>query len=124
MGLTILELVVENPGDAGKSESVGGLIDSGAIFSSVPTEVLVGLGIQPKGEQAFTLADGSKMTRKKGVALFRYGERFGGADVIFGEDGDSTLIGVTTLEALGLAFNPLSRELYPLPMIMAPVNPA
>ena len=102
--------------------SVGGLIDSGAIFSSVPTEVLARLGIQPTGEQAFTLADGSKMTRKKGVALFRYGERFGGADVIFGEEGDSTLIGVTTLEALGLAFNPLSRELYPLPMIMASLS--
>ena len=64
------------------------------------------------------------MVRKKGVALFRYGERFGGADVIFGEEGDSALIGVTTLEALGLAFNPLSRELYPLPMMMGPVRPA
>ena len=119
MGLTHLDLQVENPAASDMSESVRGLIDSGAIYSAIPTATLERLGIEPKGEQAFTLADGSTIRRKKGVALFRYGDRFGGADVIFGEDGDSALIGATTLEALGLAFNPLARELYPLPMMMA-----
>ena len=119
MGLAYLDLQVENPAAADMSESVRALIDSGAIYSAIPTATLERLGIEPKGEQAFTLADGSTIRRKKGVALFRYGDRFGGADVIFGEAGDSALIGVTTLEALGLAFNPLARELYPRPMIMA-----
>lgn len=123
MGLTYLDLQVENPAAADTSESVRGLIDSGAIYSAIPTATLERLGIEPKGEQAFTLADGSTIRRKKGVALFRYGDRFGGADVIFGESGDSALIGATTLKALGLAFNPLARELYPLPMIMAAAHP-
>jgi hypothetical protein len=43
----------------------------------------------------------------------------GGADVIFGEKGDSTLLGAMSLEALGLALDPLKRELRPLPMILA-----
>jgi len=43
----------------------------------------------------------------------------GGADVIFGEEGDSTLLGTFTLEALGLSLDPLRRELKPLPMILA-----
>ena len=119
MGIAYLDLQVENPATADMSESARGLIDSGAIYSSIPAVTLDRLIIEPKGEQAFTLADGSTIRRKKGVALFRYGDRFGGADVIFGEAGDSALIGVTTLEALGLAFNPLARELYPLPMMMA-----
>ena len=55
----------------------------------------------------------------EGVALFKYGERVGGADVIFGEEGDSVLLGAFTLEALGLALDPLRRELRPLPMILA-----
>ena len=39
--------------------------------------------------------------------------------MIFGEEGDSTLLGAFTLEALGLALDPLKRELRPLPMILA-----
>ena len=39
--------------------------------------------------------------RRKGVALFKYADRLGGADVIFGELGDSQLLGAFTLEALG-----------------------
>ncbi len=122
MGLTSLEVEVENPADSERRQPIVGLIDTGAIFSAVPSEVLDNLGIQPKAEQVFTLADGSTMVRKKGVALFRYGDRLGGATVIFGEANDSSLIGVTTLEALGLAFNPLTRELYPLPMILGAIT--
>ncbi|HXM46784.1 MAG TPA: hypothetical protein VN956_02870, partial [Pyrinomonadaceae bacterium] len=81
--------------------------------------ILERLGISPITEQQFRLADGSKIVRKKGIALFRYGERVGGADVIFGEEGDSTLLGAFTLEALGLALDPLRRELKPLPMVLA-----
>lgn len=70
-------------------------------------------------EEEFRLADGSKVVRKKGIALFRYGERAGGADVIFGEEGDYNLLGVLTLKALGLVLDPLKRELRPLPMLLA-----
>jgi hypothetical protein len=38
----------------------------------------------------------------------------GGADVIFGEEGDSTLLGAFTLEALSLSLDPLRRVLKPL----------
>ena len=59
------------------------------------------------------------MARKKGGALFKYGEKIGVADVIFGEPNDSNLLGAFTLESLGLALDPLRRELKPLPMILA-----
>lgn len=119
MGLTVLEVEVGNPARPGITEPIEFLIDSGAIYSVVPTPVLERLGILPLAEQVFRLADGSKITRKKGVALFRYGEQIGGADVIFGEEGDSVLLGAFTLESLGLALDPLRRELRPLPMILA-----
>ena len=95
------------------------LIDSGAIYSVVPASILEKLGIKPITEQEFRLADGSKIVRKKGIALFKYGERIGGADVIFGQEDDSVLLGMFTLEALGLALDPLRRELKPLPMVLA-----
>jgi len=119
MGLTKLEIEVGNPANPEITESVEFLIDSGAIYSVVPTELLEKLAIKPIAEEVFRLADGSKVVRKKGVAIFRYGERVGGADVIFGEEGDYVLLGAFTLEALGLSLDPLRRELKPMPMILA-----
>ncbi|MDI6740475.1 MAG: aspartyl protease [Candidatus Edwardsbacteria bacterium] len=119
MGLTFLPVEVGNPAKPEVTEKVEFLIDSGAIYSVVPAPILAKLGIKPLTEQEFRLADGSKIIRKKGIALFKYGTQIGGADVIFGEEGDSLLLGAFTLEALGLALDPIKRELKPLPMILA-----
>lgn len=118
MGLTVLEIEVGNPSTPDVTEKVEFLIDSGAIYSVVPTPVLEQLGIKPLAEQEFRLADGSKIVRNKGGALFKYGELIGVADVIFGDEGDSTLLGAFTLESIGLDLDPLRRELLPLPMIL------
>ena len=91
MGITVLEIEVGNPARPDDTRTLEFLIDSGVIYSVVPTPVLEELGIAPLAEETFRLADGSKIVRKKGVALFRYGERVGGADVVFGEEGDSVL---------------------------------
>ena len=119
MGLTTLAVEIGNPATPEATEKIELLVDSGAIYSVVPISVLELLGIQPVATEEFRLADGSKIKRKKGIALFRYGDRVGGADVIFGEKGDSQLLGALTLEALGLALDPLRRELKPLPLILA-----
>jgi len=119
MGLTVLEVEVGNPANPEVTEKIEFLIDSGAIYSVVPTPILERLGIKPLAEQEFRLADGTKLVRKKGIALFKYEDRIGGADVIFGEEGDCVLLGAFTLEALGLVLDPLRRELKPMPMILA-----
>jgi len=119
MGLTVLQIQVGNPADPQVLETLDFLIDSGAIYSVVPRAVLDRLGIKPLTRQEFRLADGSTIARDKGGALFKYGDRIGVADVIFGEEADSLLLGAFTLEALGLSLDPLRRELKPLPMILA-----
>ena len=119
MGLTVLEIQVGNPAAPDITERIEFLIDSGAIYSVVPSEVLTRLGLRPLVEQEFRLADGTKISRKKGIALFKYGDRIGGADVIFGEEGDSVLLGAFTLQGRGRAREPRRRELRPLPMILA-----
>jgi clan AA aspartic protease len=119
MGLTVIEIEVGNPSKPDVTEKLEFLIDSGAIYSVVPTPILERLGIKPLGQQEFRLMDGSKIVRKKGGALFKYGDRIGVADVIFGEEGDHILLGAFTLEALGLSLDPLRRELKPMPMMLA-----
>jgi clan AA aspartic protease len=119
VGLTVLELEVANPARPEVTEKLEFLVDSGAIYSVVPAAVLERLGIVPLTEEQFRLANGTKIVRRKGTAVFRYGDRIGGADVIFGEEGDHTLLGAFTLEALGLVLDPFKRELRQLPMILA-----
>ena len=118
MGITHLEIEVGNPANPEVTEALEFLIDSGAIYSVVPSAILDRLGIKPLTEQEFRLADGSKIVRKRGVAIFKYGSRIGGADVIFGEEEDSQLLGAFSLEAMGLALDPMRRELRELPMTL------
>jgi aspartyl protease family protein len=119
MGLTGLSVEIGNIARPEEMRQIDLLIDSGAIYSVVPAATLDELGIKPFATQDFRLADGRKISRRKGGALFRFQGRVGGADVIFGEPGDSSLVGAFTLAALGLALDPLRRELHPLPMILA-----
>jgi predicted aspartyl protease len=118
MGLTALEIDVGNPASPDVTQRVELLVDSGAIYSVIPAPILERLSIRPLVEETFRLADGSSIKRNKGVALFKYGDRIGGADVIFGEPDDALLLGALTLEALGLSLDPLRRELRPLPLIL------
>jgi predicted aspartyl protease len=123
VGLTVLNIEVANPSRPRRTVSVELLVDSGAIYSVVPAAILRRLRIQPLSSEEFRLADGTTIRRKKGVALFRYGSKVGGADVIFGQAGDSVLCGAFTLEALGLALDPIKRELRPLPMVLGGWRP-
>ena len=118
MALTYLHATVSNPGDPQKEELVRFMVDSGAVYSVVPRNTLTRLGIKPEEEREFTLANGQTIKRSLGIARFEYDKHRGGAPVIFGEKGDSALLGATTLEAMGMALDPLKRQLVPLPMVL------
>ena len=68
--------------------------------------------------QRFTLANGESIIRERGIALFKYEGVVTASSVIFGENGDSLLLGVVTLEELGFVLDPIRWELRPLPMLM------
>jgi predicted aspartyl protease len=94
------------------------MIDSGAFYSVVPAHVVRRLKIRPLRRETFRLANGATIVRRKGGALFKFGKYVGVADVIFGEEGDATLLGASTLEALGLALDPIRRELRPVTLLL------
>jgi len=124
LGLTRLKLRVKKDAAAKKEREVEFLIDSGAIHSVMPRTVLRSLGVKPFKRTSFVLANGGSIERDVGVAHFIYKKSVGAAPVVFGEPGDSSLLGATTLEAMELALNPLRRELFPLQMpLMGDVSP-
>ena len=118
MGVTTLVIEVGNPATPEVTELVEFTVDSGAVYSVVPADVLRRLRIQPLKQETFRLANGTHIVRHKGVALFKFQEWIGGSDVVFGEEGDATLLGALTLEALGLALDPIKRELRPMQLIL------
>jgi len=123
VGITYLDIEVGNPADTSTTLDVEFMVDSGAIYTVAPAIVLDELGIKPISEETFWLANGEKIVRKRGGAFFKYGASVGIADVVFGEEGDSNLLGATTLESLGLALDPFKRELKPMPLIIGGYRP-
>lgn len=112
MGMTQTTLRVKNPQDPSRSLEEEFLVDSGATFTVVPKQALLKIGVKPLREEKFTLADGKIITRQVGNAIFEYQGIEGAAPVLFGQRGDSLLLGAFTLEALGLSLDPLRRQLY------------
>ncbi len=119
MGFTHALLKVKLAHNHPQSAEVQFLVDSGAVYSIVPTAILEGFGIEAHRTLEFVLADGTKLTRKVGDAFFEYQGEGGAAPVIFGEDGDAALLGVTTLESLALVLNPFNRQLSQMRLLLA-----
>ena len=118
MGVTTLIVEVANVAKPEVTERLTFTVDSGAAYSVVPGAVLRKLRIRPQKRETFRLANGATIVRQKGVALFKFRQYVGGGDVIFGEKGDATLLGALSLESLGLALDPIKRELRPMKLIL------
>ncbi|MGH7273925.1 MAG: aspartyl protease family protein, partial [Nitrospiria bacterium] len=116
MGLPYLEVKIINPAHPQKWTKATFLVDSGAVYTIAPKTLLKRLGIKPHSTKVFTLADGTKIKRRVGDAIFALNGQKGASPVIFGEKGDSLLFGTVSLGTLGLILDPIKRELRPLPM--------
>ena len=114
MGLTDVRVTVSNPRDRTRARELTFLVDSGAIYSVVPREVLSEIGVIPDGVESFSLADLTQVVREVGEAAFGYHNKTRVSPVMFGEEGDATLLGVMTLESLGLMLDPVRQELRPM----------
>jgi clan AA aspartic protease len=118
MGLTHIRARVANPARPTRTATLRFLVDSGALYSVVPTATLKRLGIRPHSSRTFILADGTEITRRIGDAIFIVNGDRGASPVLFGEEDDAALLGTVSLESLGLILDPMKRVLRPLPMVL------
>lgn len=119
MGMTEVRVCLANLADPSRLAEVDLVVDSGAIYSVVPAGVLRRIGVRPRETQIFGLADGRSVRREIADVRYAIADRSGAAPVIFGRRGDASLLGVVTLEALGLQLDPLRRHLRPLRLMIA-----
>ena len=113
MGLTFIEGTVTGP--TGEQRRVNFLVDSGASYSLLPRDVWQALKLEPKRPASFTLADGTTVHRSVSECHIALAGQDGHTPVILGEPGDDeALLGVVTLENLGLVLDPFNRTLQPM----------
>jgi clan AA aspartic protease len=117
MGITYIEGHVR--GSGGQEAPVRFLVDSGASYSLLPQAVWEAIGLVPKRQMDFALADGTIVRRQISECSIVLPQGEGHTPVVLGEPGDNqALLGVVTLEILGLVFNPFSRTLQPMRMLL------
>ena len=117
MGITDVEGVVRGP--TGRQATLRFLVDSGATYTLLPHDVSTALDLAPKRSVTFTLADGTSIERQVSECHLTLPEGEGHTPVILGEPGDQALLGVVTLEILGLILHPFKRTLEPMRMLLA-----
>jgi len=116
MGITYVEGRVKGPNK--KQKAVKFLIDSGATYSLLPKKVWKAIGLKPKRKVSFTLAEGTTVDRSASETYIILPQGQAHTPVVLGEEGDQALLGVVTLEILGLGFNPFDRTLNPMRMLL------
>ncbi|MCC6024566.1 MAG: aspartyl protease, partial [Thaumarchaeota archaeon] len=76
------------------------------------------IGLKPIREHEFILADGTRIRRKVSECYIILPQGEGHTPVILGEEGDQPVLGIVTLEILGLVLDPFKRELRPMRMML------
>jgi len=105
---------VWNPDDPSRCIEVELLVDTGATYTLLPSNLLEELGVKPSRWVRLRLADGRVVERPLGeVGIEIEGYRARATPVVFGE-GDVCLLGSVTMEQLGLAPDPIAKRLKPV----------
>ena len=94
--------------------TVDALVDTGAIYTSLPASILTDLGIEQIEVRRFRIADNLVVKFPVGEALLKLEDREFTAVVIFASDAATPLVGMTTLEMFGLGVDPIEEKLVPV----------
>ncbi len=100
-------------GDAGgeRWESVSALVDTGATYTWVPSDILERLRVQPQFRREFETADGRIIERDMAAVTARWDGQTLPTLVVFADEGSRPLLGVVTLEEFSLGIDPVNRRL-------------
>ena len=118
MGLLNIRIGLENPSNPGKRHEAELLVDTGALYSMVPGSALREIGVEPRVQVEFELADGRRIQRGVGEVRFHFDGQNAVSRVIFGDESDAAVLGVVTLEEMGLEVDPVNKQIRPARMIL------
>jgi clan AA aspartic protease len=114
LGETRVTVTVHGPKG---SEDVVMLADTGSSHTMISKELAKRLGIEPIGEAVAELADGTERKLELGRAEIQIGAERETVRVVIGPTGEA-LLGLSTLETLGLKVNTVAHRLEPAKLIL------
>ncbi len=117
MGATHVTVTIRNPAEPDRTWEGLFLVDTGATDSLVPRPHLESIGLEPKGQRSYELADGSEIKLDITTGDIEFMGEIVGGTIIFGEAGAEPLLGVTALESVGIEVDPLNQRLKRLPAV-------
>ncbi len=88
-------------------------VDSGALYTMLPTDLLRRVGVEPYGHEAFEVADNRQVQMPVGEARITIGYKAFSTPVIFGE---KCLLGASTLQMFRLIPDTTNHRLVPAPI--------
>lgn len=117
MGFIHVDVDVLNPSNSDLRESVSVMVDTGAMLSVLPASMLERLGIKRTGRRRFQ-GFGGPIIREVGIAGMSYADEVAGVTVVFGDEDDPPILGVTALGVLGFTVDPVKGGLSRVDMLI------
>jgi clan AA aspartic protease len=118
MGHVRVPLRISNPEAPEKSILVSdALVDTGATSTCVPANIAQELGLRTRGSASVRTAEGVQELTASWAELELQGKRLV-THILLSETLDTTLIGATTLEAMGFAVDPRGERLVPVELLL------
>lgn len=113
MGVFHVELEVGDP-QGQNYQVIEAMVDSGATYITMPASLLRDLGVEPRNNRTFVLADGSQIRRGLGQTWIRLEREENISPVIFWDEDTIPLLGAVTLEIFSLGIDPVNGRLIPV----------
>ena len=111
VGTFTVKFTVSHPLSPDQRMELDGLVDTGALFTQIPADMLSQIGIAPSGSRAVHYADGPRDV----VPVAKADVAIDGVEtatmILCGRPRSLVLLGATTLETLGLGVDPIHKKL-------------
>jgi len=118
LGHIRLKARISNPLEKSKYVELELLADTGAIYTGVPGSVLRSIGVVESGKRKFKLANDRFEEYPIGEAYIEVEGNGVTSLVVFLPEDATPVLGVTTLELLGLQADPVTGKLKPLELYL------
>ena len=111
VGTFTVKFTVSHPLSPDQRMELDGLVDTGALFTQIPADMLSQIGIAPSGSRSVHYADGTRDV----VPVAKADVAIDGVEtatmILCGRPRSLVLLGATTLETLGLGVDRIHKKL-------------
>ncbi|MBI4402331.1 MAG: retroviral-like aspartic protease family protein [Nitrospirae bacterium] len=119
MGTFSVKFILKHPLRTDQQLELEGLVDTGALFTQVPANLLDQIGLASSGTRAVHYADGTKDVVPVADAKIAIHGVETPTMVLCGKPNSLVLLGAATLETLGLGVDSIHKRLIPIEAPMA-----